>query len=254
VPTEPNAARFAGVSGTRISVPSSDDTFSGLSRPVMTARQSRSSCPAQDAPSTIARSSSSGSGPRAFRQSPSARSDAGTQARAHGTGARSPASAMSASRTPAPGMSVISTMTRIMNALASSRSRSPFTYLPRSTARSAIPSTTPGPACSPSLSSSGPRVACAAGLPCAWTRPSRRTIAGATATTLQNTVTSPVRIRAVPPVTSADRSPASPPFLSGDNTSARRNATITPAGTSVKSAAARDATGYKETEAPVVKS
>ena len=44
VPTEPNAARFAGVSGTRISVPSSDPAFSGLSLPMMTARQSRSSC------------------------------------------------------------------------------------------------------------------------------------------------------------------------------------------------------------------
>ena len=32
VPTEPNAARFAGVSGTRISVPSSDPAFSGLVR------------------------------------------------------------------------------------------------------------------------------------------------------------------------------------------------------------------------------
>ena len=44
MPTEPNAARFAGVSGTRISVPSSDPAFSGLARPMMTARQSRSSC------------------------------------------------------------------------------------------------------------------------------------------------------------------------------------------------------------------
>ena len=42
--------------------------------------------------------------------------------------------------------------------------------------------------------------------------------AGATATTLQNTVTSQVRIRAVPPMTSADRSasPSGLPLRSGD--------------------------------------
>jgi hypothetical protein len=56
VPTEPNAARFAGVSGTRMSVPSADDTFS---LPITTARQSRASCSACDARSTISRSSSS---------------------------------------------------------------------------------------------------------------------------------------------------------------------------------------------------
>ncbi len=79
----------------------------------------------------MACSSSSGPGPSAFRQSPSARADAGTQARAHGTMARSPASAITASRTSASGIRVISTMTLIMNALVSSRSRSPFTYFPR---------------------------------------------------------------------------------------------------------------------------
>ena len=70
----------------------------------------------------------------------------------------------------------------------------------------------------------------AAGLPCAWTRPSRRTRAGATATTLQNTVTSPVRIRSVPPMTSADRSPSptARPLRSGDATSSSRNATTRP--------------------------
>ena len=107
VPTEPNAARFAGVSGTRISVPSTDPAFSGLFVPMMTARQSRSSCSAHEARSTMSCSSSSGSGPSAFRQSPSARADAGAQTRAHGTMARSPASAMTASRTSAPGIRVI---------------------------------------------------------------------------------------------------------------------------------------------------
>ena len=58
-------------------------------------------------------------------------------------------------------------MTLIMNALVSSRSRSPFTYFPASTARSAIPSITPGPAFPSSQSSSEPSVAWPAGLPCA---------------------------------------------------------------------------------------
>ncbi len=167
VPAEPNTARLAGVSGTRISVPSSDDTRSGLVRPATTDRQSRSSCSACEARSTMSRSSPSGSGPSAFRQSPTARADAGAQARAHGTSARSPASAITASRTSASGTSVITTITRIMNALVSSLSRSPFTYRPRSTARSAIPSMAPGPACSSSQSSSGPSVAWRAGPPCA---------------------------------------------------------------------------------------
>ena len=159
MPTEPNTARFAGVSGTRISVPSSDPALSGLFLPMMTARQSRSSCSAQEARSTMSRSSSSGSGPSALRQSPHARSDAGTQARAHGTPARSPASAVTASLMPASGTRVISTTARIMNALASSRSRSPFTYSFLSTARPAMPPITPGPALSSSQSSSGPSVA-----------------------------------------------------------------------------------------------
>jgi hypothetical protein len=181
-------------------------------------------------------SSSSGSGPSAFRQSPHARADAGTQARAHGTPARPPASAMTASRMSASGIRVISTMARIMNALASSRSRSPFTYCSRSTARSAMPSITPGPACRSSHSSKGPSVACPAGLPCACTRPSLLTCAGATATTFRNTTVSPVRIFPVPAITSADRSPASSglPFRSGDTRSSGRTATISapPPGTS----------------------
>jgi hypothetical protein len=159
VPTEPNAFRFAGVSGTRISVPSSDPAFSGRDRPMMTARQSRSSCSCHDARSTMSCSSSSGSGPSAFRQSPSARSDAAAHGRDHGTSARSPASAAATSLIRASGMSVISTSTRIMNAAASSLSRSPFTNSGRSAARSAIPSITPGPAFSSSQSSSGPSVA-----------------------------------------------------------------------------------------------
>ena len=46
-----------------------------------------------------------------------------------------------------------------MNALASSRSRSPFTNRGSSGARSATPSITPGPALASSHSSSGPSVA-----------------------------------------------------------------------------------------------
>ena len=228
MPTDPYMARFAGVSGTRITVPSSDPALSGLSRPTVTARQSRSSCSCHAARSTMACSSSSGSGPSAFRQSPSARSDAACHGRDQGTIARSPASAVTASRTPAPGSSVISTITRIMNAAVSSRSRSPFTNSGRSTARPAMPSITPGPAFASSHSSSGPSVACPHGLPCACTRPSPRTCAGATATTFKNTAGSPVRIFPVPPMTSADRSPAASgaPFRNGGTRSDARTATI----------------------------
>ena len=116
-----------------------------------------------------------GSGPSAFRQSPSARSDAARHGRAHGIPARSPASARTASRRPASGISIIKTTARIMNALVSSRSRLPFTNRGSSTARSAISSIAPGPAQSSSHFSSGPSLACPAGLPAAWTFPSRRT-------------------------------------------------------------------------------
>jgi hypothetical protein len=243
VPALPNAALFAGVSGTRISVPSSEHT---RSRPALASRQSRSPCSRREAPSTMLRSSSAGPGPSALRQSPSARSDGASHRRDHGTIARSPASAMTASRMPASGISVISTMTRIMNAAVSSRSRSPFTNRESSTARSAASAITPGPACDSSHSSSGPRVACTAGLPLAWTRPSRRTTAGATAT-MQNTVTSPDRIRSVPPMTSADRSPApsAVPSRSGDATSSSRKATSRPS--SAKPSRAPGTTGYKDT-------
>ena len=86
-----------------------------------------------------------------------------------------------------------------MNAPVSSRSRSPFTNFASSTALSAMPPITPGPALLSSQSSSVPSVACPHGLPCAWTCPSLRTTAGATATAFKNTTGSPARIFSVPP-------------------------------------------------------
>ena len=156
MPTVPKNALFAGVSGTRSSVPSSDPAFSGFFFPMVTAPgQPRPACSRHADPSTRSRSSSRGTGPRAFRQSPAARSDAGRHGRAHGTRARSPASAAITSPGRFPGMSVISTITRIMKSLASSLSRSPFTNRAPSGALPAIMPTAPGPA----LSSSGPSVA-----------------------------------------------------------------------------------------------
>ena len=156
MPTVPKNALFAGVSGTRSSVPSSDPALSGRLFPMVTAPGHPPSwCSRQAEPRTRSRSSSRGTGPSAFRQSPAARADAGRHGRAHGTSARSPASAAITSWTRQSGISVIKTITRIMNALASSLSRSPFTNRAPSGARPAIPPATPGPA----LSSSGPSVA-----------------------------------------------------------------------------------------------
>ena len=155
VPTVPKNALFAGVSGTRSSVPSSAPAFSGLFVPMVTTPgQPRSWCSRQAEPSTRSRNSSSGTGPSAFRQSPAARPDAGRHGRAHGTRARSPASAAITSPGRSPGMSVISTITRIMKSLASSLSRFPFTNRAPSGARPATPATAPGPV----FSSSGPSV------------------------------------------------------------------------------------------------
>ncbi len=238
VPADPNAARLPGVSGTRSSDPSAECTASGRDRPVTRYCPGRPACSSPAAASTAACSFSSGAGPRALRQSRQARSDAGRHCLDHGTSARSPASAMITSLSCASGISVISTSTRIMNAAVSSRSRSPFTNLSSSTARSAMPPITPGPACSSSQSSSGPRVACPHGLPAARTCPFLVTTAGVTATTFRNTAGSPVRIASVPATTIADRSP--PPsgalLLNGETRSDSRTATVTPAGTSHPSA------------------
>ena len=160
VPVVPKNALFAGVSGTRSRVPSIAPAFSGLVFPMVTAPgQPRSRCSRQACPSTASRSSPSGAGPSALRQSPADRADAGRHGRAHGTSARSPASAMITSSIRDSGISVISTITRIMNAADSSRSRSPLTNRPSSRALPAIPSMTPGPASAPGRSSSGPSVA-----------------------------------------------------------------------------------------------
>src|SRR5437016_868701 len=65
VPTLPKNALFAGVSGTRSSVPSSDPAFSGLVFPMVTAPgQPRPWCSRQAGPSTRSRKSSSGPRPR----------------------------------------------------------------------------------------------------------------------------------------------------------------------------------------------
>ena len=160
MPTVPKNALFAGVSGTRSSVPSSDPALSGRLLPMVTAPgQPWSRCSRQADPSTRSRSSSRGTGPSAFRQSPAARADAGRHGRAHGTSARSPASAAITSPAGACGISVISTITRIMKALASSLSRCPFTNRAPSGACPAIPPMAPGPACDSSRSSSGPSLA-----------------------------------------------------------------------------------------------
>jgi hypothetical protein len=98
----------------------------------------------------------------------------------------------------ASGIRVHSTITRIMNAADSSRRYRPLTYLLSSTARSVMPSITPGPACASSQSSSGPSVAWSYGLPSARTCPSLVTTASVTATTFRNTVAPPVRIVPTP--------------------------------------------------------
>ena len=125
-----------------------------------------------------------------------------------------------------------------MNAAVSSRSRSPFTNLPSSTAFRAMPPITPGPAWPSSHSSRGPSVACPHGLPAARTCPFLVTTAGVTATIFKNATGSPVRIRSVPATASPDRSPAvtGAPFSSGETRHRTGTATITPAGTSPSSA------------------
>ena len=57
VPTDPNAARFAGVSGTLVTDPSAECAASGLDRPIVRDWQSRPPCSSSAACSTAACSS-----------------------------------------------------------------------------------------------------------------------------------------------------------------------------------------------------
>jgi hypothetical protein len=244
VPADPNAARLSGVSGTRSSDPSPECTVSGRAVPMVRDWPSRPACSPAAAASTVPCSSSSGAGPSALRQSRQARSGAGCHRLDQGSRARSPASARITSLSCASGIGVHRTITRIMNAADSSRRYFPLTYLLSRTARPAMPSITPGPACASSQSSIGPSVAWSYGRPSARTCPSLVTTASVTATTFRNTVRPPVRIFSVPPMTSADRSasPRSRPFISGDASRSSGTATIIPAETGT----AASGTGQEE--------
>ena len=65
MPAEPNACRFAGVSGTRVSDPSIEQASRS---PTATARRSQAWCSASTPASTRSRNCSSGAGPGASRQ------------------------------------------------------------------------------------------------------------------------------------------------------------------------------------------
>ena len=75
---------------------------------------------------------------------------------------------------------------------------SPFEF------QAATRSIVPGPQRRSNSCSTAPSRACSAGLPWAWTRPSRRTTAGATATILHQATRSPVLIGPAPASTNAD--------------------------------------------------
>ena len=137
-------ALFAGVSGTLTSVPSSDPAFSGLLLPMVTAPGSpRRVLPPGRAehgpaapPGEPRRARSASPRPPGRRRTPRPRPRHQGQV----PGQRDDHVPDRAS-----GISVISTITRIMNALASSRSRSPFTNRASSARPPRSVPMTPGP-------------------------------------------------------------------------------------------------------------
>ena len=85
----------------------------------------------------------------------------------------------------------------------------------------------PGPQRRSNSCSAAPSRACSAGLPWAWTRPSRRTRAGVIATILHQATRSPVLIGPAPATTDADRSsPVPEPARTGHPSAQTGTATI----------------------------
>ena len=87
MPAEPNASRFAPLSGTRVSDPSIEQVSRS---PAVTARQSCSRCSASIPDSSASRSCRSGPGPMASRQVEATVAVGTRYGRCHGTSARSP--------------------------------------------------------------------------------------------------------------------------------------------------------------------
>ena len=168
MPAQPNAARLCGVSATFTTIPSIPHT--GI--PASSAAEGASS--SVSGPARCQNRSSIGAGPALSRQ-PVNTFDVGTcHSRTHGTSARCPASWRAASAYPAPGISVIATVTRMTSGTDISRRRCGAGTRPPATAASAIVSITPSPiwrSSSPSRTKSGSH-------PPASTVPSRRATTG----------------------------------------------------------------------------
>jgi hypothetical protein len=199
-------------------------------------------------------SSRAGSGPAASRHVASTVSVGTANGTCQGSSGRSPNSAARISPYPASGIRAISSTARSAAAIVIDRRAVPLTF-PRGTTCAATSSITPGrPVMASSCCSMTPSRAWSAGCPPAWTRPSRRTTAGATATGLRNTTISPARIFPAPSAVSAVRSPSRSGRSTGEARSATRTATIPaparPAGHPSGTAAAvagNGTAGYKDT-------
>jgi hypothetical protein len=143
----------------------------------------------------------------------------------HGTSDRFPSSVVMTSRASASGINVINSTARITNATLISRRRRALTF-PVGRTRAATRSIVPGPQRRSNSCSAAPSRACSAGLPWAWTRPSRRTRAGVIATILHQATRSPVLIGPAPATTDADRSSPSEPARTGQPSAQTGTATI----------------------------
>ena len=115
----PNAARFAVVSGIRVTVPSIAPSRSPP--PTSTTGRAGSRCSVPTAASSSRCSCSSGASPIAARQVDSTVPEGTACGRRHGTSSRSPSSVVSTSRESASGIKVINSTARMVNATLISR-------------------------------------------------------------------------------------------------------------------------------------
>lgn len=131
---------------------------------------------------------------------------------------------VSTSRASASGIKVINSVARIVAATLIAR-RARALIFPAGRTAAAIRSITPTPQRRSSSRSATPSRACSHGRPAACTRPSRRSWAGATTTTLHQATGSPAAIFSAPATTSAER--PSPPELARTGQASAETGTAT---------------------------
>jgi hypothetical protein len=246
VPAVPYRERLAFVSGIRVTVPSIAPTCSPPPTSIPAGPSSWLAPTTLTAASHWRFSCCSGAGPIAVRHLDSTVPDGTACSRRHGTASRSPNSVAITWRASAAGINTINRVARMVKAMLISRRAFALIFPVRRTP-AATRSIASGPHAASSSTSPAPNRAWSHGRPSAWTRPSRRTVAGATTTTLQKATTSPDWIFPAASTTIADRPSVSEPSRPGHDNAEIGTATMigpwSPPGNCTSGIALRDETG-----------